>query len=97
VVTCYKTTLRVTKELSMKGILCSQQAHGLRYPAIFLAFAEELARYITVGYETLILDIPPNEEELHHIGVVFDLASKAAGVRLASKGAAQGAGKEQFL
>src|SRR5262250_422029 len=54
--------------------------------------AEELVRYIAVGYETFILDIPPNEEELHHIGVVFDLASKAAGVRLASKGAAQGAG-----
>ena len=53
--------------------------------------AEELARYIAVGYETFILDIPPNEEELHHIGVVFDLASKAAGVKLASKGAALGA------
>ena len=56
--------------------------------------AEELARYIAVGYETFILDIPPNEEELHHIGVVFDLASKAAGVRLASKGVALGASKE---
>ena len=54
--------------------------------------AEELARYIAIGYDTFILDIPPNEEELHHISVVFDLASKAAGVRLASKGAAQGAG-----
>jgi alkanesulfonate monooxygenase len=53
--------------------------------------AEELARYIAVGYETYILDIPPNEEELHHIGVVFDLASRAAGVKLASKGAALGA------
>jgi alkanesulfonate monooxygenase len=53
--------------------------------------AEELARYIAVGYETFILDIPPNEEELYHIGVVFDLASKAAGVKLASKGAAHGA------
>jgi alkanesulfonate monooxygenase len=50
--------------------------------------AEELARYIAVGYETFILDIPPNEEELYHIGVVFDLASKAAGVKLASKGVA---------
>ncbi|MBO0857520.1 MAG: LLM class flavin-dependent oxidoreductase, partial [Chloracidobacterium sp.] len=55
--------------------------------------AEELARYIAVGYETFILDIPPNEEELYNIGVVFDLASKAAGVRLGSKGAAQGAGE----
>jgi len=56
--------------------------------------AEELARYIAVGYETFILDIPPDEEELYHIGVVFDMASKAAGVRLASKGVALGAGKE---
>ncbi len=54
--------------------------------------AEELARYIKVGYETFILDIPPNEEELRHIGVVFDLASKAAGVKLASKAAAHVAG-----
>jgi hypothetical protein len=35
--------------------------------------------------ETFILDIPPSEEELHHIGVVFDLASRAAGVRLLQK------------
>jgi alkanesulfonate monooxygenase SsuD/methylene tetrahydromethanopterin reductase-like flavin-dependent oxidoreductase (luciferase family) len=55
--------------------------------------AEELARYIAVGYETFILDIPPDEEELHHVGFVFDLASKAAGVKLASKGAAHGAGE----
>ena len=55
--------------------------------------AEELAGYIAVGYESFILDIPPNEEELRHVGVVFDLASKAAGVKLASKGAAHGAGE----
>ncbi len=54
--------------------------------------AEELARYIKVGYETFILDIPPSEEELRHIGVVFDLASKVAGVELASKAAAQVSG-----
>jgi alkanesulfonate monooxygenase len=33
--------------------------------------AKELARYIAVGYKTFILDIPPNEEELHHTNVVF--------------------------
>jgi alkanesulfonate monooxygenase len=37
--------------------------------------AEELARYIAVGFKTFILDIPPSEEELHHIGVVFEQAS----------------------
>lgn len=38
--------------------------------------AEELVRYIAVGYKTFILDIPPDEEELHHINVVFKQASK---------------------
>lgn len=37
--------------------------------------AEELSRYVQVGYKTFILDIPPNPEELHHINTVFDLAS----------------------
>jgi plastocyanin domain-containing protein len=45
----------------------------------------------------VVVAFTPNEEEIHHIGVVFDLASKAAGVRLASKGVALGASKEQFL
>jgi alkanesulfonate monooxygenase len=36
---------------------------------------EELSRYVQVGYKTFILDIPPNQEELHHINMVFDLAS----------------------
>ncbi|MGH9970446.1 MAG: LLM class flavin-dependent oxidoreductase [Pyrinomonadaceae bacterium] len=40
--------------------------------------AAELGRYIGVGYKTFILDIPPNEEELHHSNIVFDLASKLA-------------------
>lgn len=34
--------------------------------------AAELERYVTLGYGCFILDIPPSEEELHHIGVVFD-------------------------
>ncbi|MBV9484224.1 MAG: LLM class flavin-dependent oxidoreductase, partial [Acidobacteria bacterium] len=39
--------------------------------------AEELANYIGLGYHTFILDIPPTEEELQHIRVVFDLASES--------------------
>jgi alkanesulfonate monooxygenase len=40
--------------------------------------AEEVARYLALGYQTFILDIPPNEEELRCIGRVFDLAQKLA-------------------
>ncbi|MFN0085085.1 MAG: LLM class flavin-dependent oxidoreductase [Blastocatellia bacterium] len=43
----------------------------------------ELARYIGLGFRTFILDIPPSEEELHHIGNVFKQAigqSAAKGV-----------------
>ena len=36
--------------------------------------AKELASYIAVGYKTFILDVPPNEEELHHTQVVFHSA-----------------------
>jgi alkanesulfonate monooxygenase len=35
----------------------------------------ELARYMAAGYDRFILDIPPNEEELHHIGVTFQHAT----------------------
>lgn len=38
--------------------------------------AEELARYIALGYITFILDVPPSEEELHHVKIVFDRASQ---------------------
>jgi alkanesulfonate monooxygenase len=38
--------------------------------------AEEIARYLALGYQTFILDIPPNEEELRCIGRVFDIAQK---------------------
>jgi alkanesulfonate monooxygenase len=38
--------------------------------------AEEIANYVSVGYKTFILDIPPSEEELRHINVVFQEASK---------------------
>ncbi len=36
--------------------------------------AEEVARYIELGYETFILDIPPSEEALHHTSIVFQTA-----------------------
>jgi alkanesulfonate monooxygenase len=34
----------------------------------------ELARYIELGFHSFILDIPASEEELQHIGVVFERA-----------------------
>lgn len=40
--------------------------------------AQELASYVAVGYRTLILDIPPNQEELAHINVVLTQATKEA-------------------
>ena len=36
--------------------------------------AEELTRYMTLGFSSFILDIPPAEDELRHIGVVFERA-----------------------
>ena len=39
---------------------------------------DELGRYLRVGYRTFILDIPPSQEELRHISVVFAAARKAA-------------------
>jgi alkanesulfonate monooxygenase len=39
--------------------------------------AQELARYISLGFETFILDIPPSEEELRHTGLVFEAAAGA--------------------
>lgn len=47
--------------------------------------ATELARYISLGFRTFILDIPPSEEELHHMGVVF----KQSVEQLAVRGVAQ--------
>lgn len=38
--------------------------------------AVELARYIDLGFETFILDIPPDEEELQHTAVAFEQASR---------------------
>lgn len=36
--------------------------------------AVELSRYIDAGFASFILDIPPSQEELEHIGVVFQEA-----------------------
>jgi len=38
--------------------------------------AGELARYMNLGYLTFILDIPPEQEELQHIGAVFQFAQR---------------------
>jgi len=42
--------------------------------------ATELARYISAGYRTYILDIPPSEVEFEHIHNVFQLASGCGGL-----------------
>ena len=39
--------------------------------------AEELARYITAGYRTVILDVPPSEDELTHTFAAFAAAMEA--------------------
>jgi alkanesulfonate monooxygenase len=43
--------------------------------------AAEVARYIDLGFTTFILDIPPNEEELYHTGVVFKRAIEQVAVK----------------
>jgi alkanesulfonate monooxygenase len=40
--------------------------------------ADEVARYISLGFTTFILDIPPSEEEIEHTAVVFDRANTLA-------------------
>jgi alkanesulfonate monooxygenase len=42
--------------------------------------AEELSRYVQLGYRTFILDIPAGEVEFQHIGEVFQAASRRAGL-----------------
>lgn len=37
--------------------------------------ADEVARYVGVGYRTIILDVPASPEELEHIGVVCERAA----------------------
>jgi alkanesulfonate monooxygenase len=38
--------------------------------------ADELARYFALGYRTVILDVPPDEEELRHTAQALRLASE---------------------
>jgi alkanesulfonate monooxygenase len=45
--------------------------------------AAELCRYITLGFRTVILDIPPDRRELEHTMQVFRMASKTNGVPIA--------------
>ncbi len=40
--------------------------------------ADDLARYVSVGYRTFILDVPANPEELLHTRVAFERASTRA-------------------
>jgi alkanesulfonate monooxygenase len=40
--------------------------------------AHEVARYVAVGYETFILDVPESPQELEHIGTVFARAAEMA-------------------
>jgi alkanesulfonate monooxygenase len=40
--------------------------------------ADELARYFNAGYRTVILDIPPNAEELTHTFAAFNRATQPA-------------------
>lgn len=40
--------------------------------------AEEVARYLAVGYRTFILDIPVDEQDLHDANVVFQCAAALA-------------------
>jgi alkanesulfonate monooxygenase len=45
------------------------------YPAV----ATEIARYLALGYSTIILDVPASREELDHIRVALDMAETADG------------------
>ena len=38
----------------------------------------ELARYLAAGFETFILDIPPDEQDLHETALAFGAAREAA-------------------
>jgi alkanesulfonate monooxygenase len=40
--------------------------------------AGELARYARAGYRTFILDVPPSQEELEHVGIAFAKAETAS-------------------
>jgi len=39
--------------------------------------SEELARYLSIGFKTVILDIPPNQDELRHVRLAFEKTAPA--------------------
>ena len=41
--------------------------------------ADELERYLRLGFKTFILDIPPSEEELEHTAIAFERAAGRLG------------------
>jgi alkanesulfonate monooxygenase len=43
--------------------------------------SEELARYARLGFKTFILDIPPSQEELIHVGIAFGKIAELSGHR----------------
>jgi alkanesulfonate monooxygenase len=47
--------------------------------------ADELARYMFIGYHTFILDVSPDQHELHHVGIAFDCARKRSSMAVASQ------------
>jgi alkanesulfonate monooxygenase len=44
----------------------------------YTTVAIELARYIELGFQTFILDIPPDEEEFQHTALAFEQAARRA-------------------
>jgi len=44
----------------------------------YVDVSAELKRYVAIGFETFIVDIPSSREELRHIEVVFDQVSRSA-------------------
>jgi alkanesulfonate monooxygenase len=48
--------------------------------------AGELSQYLAIGYNTFILDIPASEQDLQHISIALDHASRQSSVQLSSCG-----------
>lgn len=49
----------------------------------YASVAREVAAYLSAGFTTFILDIPPDPDELRHIGIVFEKAlEEAAGASI---------------
>jgi len=67
---------RWSERYGCKGILAFQNYKTFCPYLVgsYARVAEELARYVAVGYHTFILDIPPEEQELHHTNIAFSYA-----------------------